>query len=570
MASPVSGITFHIKEISVNQTLFRCACSDIVRQAQQGRMTQLEAQEASIKIETAFKEVLASIDMIKPFLIDGETVKAEAEEHFFKITKIDETVRKSFVKAMTSLQGIDPSLAVKTTELFSGQKEESVSYLHVYYDGPGDLYIRGQGAHIRLPAQKSNSLSHRMDIGETKQLSWDSGIPLKREANHLWKAVLVADENGTPPHYKFLISDCVWSTGPDYSPGAKKSTIHVPAFDETSASLLVPMDVGFGNKLLLLGKGEVLIEKYPVELSWEKGIDFTNFGPHLWVLSFKAKGEVEFKICIAKESGELIWEIGEKNRKLSTGQELVVTPNFGPGIGRVETMELASSNLGLHLLNQQEFLQEELKEKSKQKKAQIENRPIPCLLKTFNAKTFSDKAIVQVNDCVKIEDKIIDGKEFHFYYTKNNKTIIIQEAPEGCTAGASAMLIIDNGRTPKAADLLNRKAASYDQIAKDIQNAGLEALTVQVATYGRSMEKLKDQIKLHGPAYVRIKENNGGVGHAILVDEISEDLSKVRIRDPWHAWEVIVYGADFKKAWYCSLDQAEADDYTVQVKNGVK
>lgn len=553
-----SGIKYHIHQIGCNQTRFFMACNDIATRVEKGKFEKTEVKEAYAKVTNAFYEVLSNIDSVKPFLIDGDVLKEGAEEQFLTLTSIDKQARASFNKAMASLRGLDATLPVATDE-------KSASYVHVYYDGPGDMFIRGEGAHVRMPPQNSSSLSQRMDFGETKQLSWQEGVPMRREANHLWKAALVADEKGIPPKYKFLVSDCVWSTGENYTPNAAKSIICVPAF-EGSTSLLIPMDVGYGNKLVLVGKGEIMVEKTPTELTWEERLDFDNFGPNLWVLSFKAKENFSYKICLVKESGDIIWERGPD--RTSTGQELILTPNFGEGIGRAESMEKASANLGLNLLEPQDLIKEEKKEKSEQKKAQVEQRPLPALYKN-KADGFSDDAILQVNEFVRIEEKLIDGVPFQVHYTKNNKAIIMQESLTGCSAGASSMLIVDNGKLPKANDLLHRKSASTKQIAQDIQNAGLEPLLVPVASYGRSLEKLREQILKHGPADVRVRKPNT-TGHALLVDEISADLKKVRIRDPWHGWEIIIKAEAFKEYWYNSLDQAETNDYTVQVKNGVK
>jgi hypothetical protein len=560
-------VEIYSNSITKDVIWFEAVCRDVVRNAAQRKYTQVEAIDESKRLGDAFKRVCDTMDSYQAFLAEGGELKEGVEQDFLLLSEMDARVRNSFTKAIESIQGIDPSLATKTSEILSGSETERTSHVHVYYNGPGDLFIRGGGAEVRMPVKASSSVSKRFDYGQSEKLSWDRGLPLHRESDQLWKMTLVTKE-GDIPRYKFLVSDCLWSMGKDYSTNGAKSLIHIPAFNQSTSSLLVPMNVGFGNKLVLCGKGEVLIQEKAIELSWEKGIDFNCFGPNLWVLPLGAKGSVEFKICLANQAGELIWEKGA-NRNLITGEELVVIPNFGPGIGKTERMEIASANLGKHLLEKQQLVRNQRDENDKQRKAQISTRQVPCLLKN-NAKTFPDDAIIRVCEFSKIEETVIDGSVFQFYYTQNGKAVIIQEAPQGCTAGVSAMLILDNGGAPRAADLLNRKAASYHQIGQDITNAGLHPLMTPVASYGRSLAKLRERILADGPAYVRIKEHPGGVGHAIIVDGISDDLTKVGIRDPWHAMEFIVKGEAFKEAWYCSLDQAEAEDYTVQVRGGVK
>ena len=570
--SASSGINYYIQQINSSVGLFDLACNEVVSNVKNGKIAQPNAIEEYKKVEQAFKQVLGNIEAAKPFLIDGEYLKEGAELYFTKLTSLDGIARRHFSKAVSSLQSLDPSLAIKTAEIFSGQKEDPVSYLHVYYNGPGELFIRGEGAHIRMPSRPSGSLSQRYEIGETKQLSWDEGIPLTREADCLWKAALVANERNVLPKYKFLVSDCTWSKGENYS-SLSQSIVHVPVFIDSGTSLLIPMDVGFGNKLVLVGKGDFTIKNIPLELNWDERIDLDNIGPNLWLISFQAKEGAKYKICLAKDGGKLLWENGED--RIPNGKEVLAVPNFGEGICRAESMEIACANLGLHLLEQQDSVKEQRKEENAQKKAQVTRRPNPG---AHDGKGFPDKSILRVNEFNRIEAKQIEGVHFEFYYTKNNKVSIMQANVNGCTAGASAMLIVDNGKLPKAADMVNRTGANYAEVAQDIRNAGLEPLIIPVASYGRSLQKLKEQIEQHGPAYIRIKEPHATCGHAIVVDEISSDLKKVRIRDTGHAWEIILDGEVFKAGWYGSMDQKrdtvgntmETWDHTVQVKNGAK
>jgi hypothetical protein len=405
-----------------------------------------------------------------------------------------------------------------------------------------------------------------MEFGQSETLSWDRGLALVQEADSLWRTTLVV-RDGQIPKYKFLVSDCTWSNGTDYRSKVGKSQIHIPSFGSHSSSLIAPINVGIGNKLALYGKGHVKINQEPVELNWEKGVDFVNLGPSLWVLPVIATSDVEFKICLVKGSGEVVWERAA-NRNLLTGQEVILLSDFGPGLCKVEDMGIATATLGTHLLNRQGSLINKRYEEAKQIQSQVKVRPLPCLIKGV-AKSFSDTAIIKVNPFVKIEEKNIDGIVFQLLSTRNGRTILIQEAPEGCTAGVSAMLINDNNGILKAADLLNRKAASDKQIAKDIRNAGLLPRITPVAELKRSMVNLRKLISVDGPAYVAINQNSDDVAHAILVDEISEDGSEVLIRDPWHGWECVVKGDAFQQAWENYLNEDEVG-YIVQVQNGKK
>lgn len=559
------GFEFRINKISEDVTKFEKVCETISMQSGLGKYNLMSVTEESKKLTSAFQEIVENIDSMKPFLTENGVLKEGSENFFFTLSEFDDRVRKNFSKAMESLQKCQPLLVNKTAEIFSGKNEEIISRVYVYYDGPGHLFIRGEGAEMRMAMEKTASIAKPVEYGRCEKLSWDRGLPLVRESDHLWKATLIADD-GQIPNYKFLISDCLWSEGQNYTANGAKSIVHIPAFDQRSSSILVPFDAGFGNRLVLCGTGKIFLRGQPVELSWEKGVELSCIGSSLWALQFGAKEAVEFKLCLLKQTGELIWEEG-LNRELKTGQEIVLTPYFGPGVGRKEQLETASQTLGMHLYQQQEIVREQKKEELEQERAQIQIRPLPCLIKA-DAKSFPDNAIFQVNDPVRIEEVILDGSPFQFYYTHNQKAILIQDAPEGCTAGVSAMLIMDNGGKPKAVDIKNRKASTYEQIIEDIRNAGLEPLSTPVLDLQRSLKLLRQAIQAHGSAYVSSLSNeNAATGHAIIVDEISEDLKKVRIRDPWHGWECIVSGDVFKEYWNNATDRWDKR-HIVQVKNG--
>lgn len=157
---------------------------------------------------------------------------------------------------------------------------------------------------------------------------------------------------------------------------------------------------------------------------------------------------------------------------------------------------------------------------------------------------FSDDAIVEK---LPIENKKQIGNKVYAYYTKHNKAIIQQQATRGCTAAVAAMLIMDHGKNSNLDELCHRNLGNDENQIRDIENAGLTPL-VNNAT---DLKGLKILLQKHGPAIAKLSGSLGG--HVIVVDEVSEDLSKVRLRDPYHGWEITVTSEAFMKEWAARL-----------------
>jgi hypothetical protein len=128
-------------------------------------------------------------------------------------------------------------------------------------------------------------------------------------------------------------------------------------------------------------------------------------------------------------------------------------------------------------------------------------------------------------------------------FTSNNKAIIQQQAVRGCTAAATAMLIKDNGKEPNWSEVQRRNLANKEIQLADIRAAALKPIVVQLK--GDLLPALRDAITKKGSAIVSV---NGEIGaHVIVVDEVSE--KGVRLRDPYHGWEITVTHEAFLKRW---------------------
>jgi hypothetical protein len=162
-----------------------------------------------------------------------------------------------------------------------------------------------------------------------------------------------------------------------------------------------------------------------------------------------------------------------------------------------------------------------------------------------NGKLFNDDEIVEKLPIVR-EETIKDEKEFSLtvFYTRNNKPIIHQQATRGCTAGVSAMLILDNNKVPNLQTLRFRNLGDNAVMLQDIKNAGLQGVENETK---KDLSALRDLIIKNGSC---IAYTLGKLGaHVIVVDEVSENLSRIRIREPYHGWEITVSKEAFLNEW---------------------
>lgn len=157
---------------------------------------------------------------------------------------------------------------------------------------------------------------------------------------------------------------------------------------------------------------------------------------------------------------------------------------------------------------------------------------------------FNDSEILEKLEIVKrvVIKRFIDSN-LYAEYTRHGKAIIQQQGTRGCTAATAAMLIMDNGKQPDIQQLRIRNLGNDEDQIRDIENAGLIPLTNHAAT----LSELRDLLSRHGSAIASVHDQLGG--HVVVVDEISEDLSQVRLRDPYHGWEITVKSEAFFKEW---------------------
>lgn len=154
---------------------------------------------------------------------------------------------------------------------------------------------------------------------------------------------------------------------------------------------------------------------------------------------------------------------------------------------------------------------------------------------------FSDDVIVEKLPICKRENI---GESVFAYFTQHGKAIIQQQAIRGCTAAVTAMLIMDHQKRPNLTKLTQRNLGDDDLQAMDLREADLKPILNKAP----NLKTLRELLLKNGSAIVHVYGKEIGA-HVIIVDEISQDLSKVRIRDPYHGWEITVTAEAFLEKW---------------------
>ena len=158
------------------------------------------------------------------------------------------------------------------------------------------------------------------------------------------------------------------------------------------------------------------------------------------------------------------------------------------------------------------------------------------------------------NDVIIEKSKIVKSetfteKEFNWKvsvsYTHNGKAIIQQLSSNGSFEAAKYMLLRDHGKPLDIRKLTGRISENKPVVLP------------HVATKVSNLKKLRHLIIKNGSAIVKVK---GSIGeHHIVVDHISKDLQQMRIRDPFHGWEITILSKEFQTMWLVESAILQAD-----------
>lgn len=490
-------------------------------------------------------------DKIAPYL--------ETTQIFDRLCSIFSQSAEALAKQYPTL---DPSIIVHPL------RDHTPKTLLFYYAGKGDLYLRGEGL---------SSLDPR---GRPIPLSWDievPPIPLTPIADNLWQATVYVPP-GAEGKYK-VINNADWSAGPDTALDSTTQTkLQTPSFGAVR-SLCLPIKINNPEyKVCIYGEGRVRLPTGEIrELHWDAPLEMERMGSALFRADLEPIGDVQYKFCLVGRAaaGEIIWEKGG-NRTLRAGETALTLPSFDLPAG-IEVQELGPAQIAKEPLPrlgvEERMLAERMRDEAMKSGAA---RP-----KAVHSDTifFEPSEILIHHDFTEIAP--LDGGSFGGagaipvgtiakHRAADGRWVIFQQGATGCSAGASAFLMLDIGVMPDVKALRSRTTSNVYTIVNDLTAKRIPIVqTRTVPTTG--LKGLSDMILAHGPAAVRIAFG-GRVGHFIIVDDISPDLSKVRIRDPWHGWDITVTASSFLRYWLRSLEDGEHSGYknlAIQINKGV-
>jgi hypothetical protein len=194
----------------------------------------------------------------------------------------------------------------------------------------------------------------------------------------------------------------------------------------------------------------------------------------------------------------------------------------------------------------------------KEDKEQIFQRKAPLLgLKSstkniiyLEAILFLDEEIINVSRIISSK-RLFENKGILAFkkISENNNTVIQQASFKSCGQTCLCMLLLDhNLQAPLA--LINEGESSTIKNLQDLLsqfNVKNNAKKIETTNSDEFLLSLKKEISLNGPCILSIqglKEGRIG-GHFIIVNEIFDDFNKIRIRDPFHGWEITITKAAF-------------------------
>lgn len=163
-------------------------------------------------------------------------------------------------------------------------------------------------------------------------------------------------------------------------------------------------------------------------------------------------------------------------------------------------------------------------------------------------KLFTDQEILKLHPSIR---RVDIGNNIQVDIVENNKVVIQQQATRGCTAAAAAMLIHDAGKNVDLSSLQQTNLGNTKSIVSSIEKADLTPVVTELNTTNNSKELLKQLQQLlrkNGSAIVSTSHDIGS--HVVVVDHISDNLNEVRLRDPYHGWDITVTKEAFMRGFH--------------------
>ncbi len=157
---------------------------------------------------------------------------------------------------------------------------------------------------------------------------------------------------------------------------------------------------------------------------------------------------------------------------------------------------------------------------------------------------FKDEEIVMHHPAVRSKVLTEGQDRLTVDYSETGKAIIQQHGTRGGVSAAAAMLIADNRGKINIAQVIAQD--NWGDITDEFKKVDLTPVKTQILRNETNrLQKIAELISKNGSVMMMVQ---GGHGlQQIIVDEISSDLKNVRLRDPYHGWEITVSSEAFDK-----------------------
>ena len=127
------------------------------------------------------------------------------------------------------------------------------------------------------------------------------------------------------------------------------------------------------------------------------------------------------------------------------------------------------------------------------------------------------------------------------YLSKNKKWVLRQLSSKGCSAGVTAMLLLDHGKEINLQEMHDRNGGFTETMESDLKRAGLETTctefnvgVVDKKNQSEIIQQLSTLIKKNGSGIIPFRQ--GLIRHVVILDAIDSD--EMRFRDPALAQEI--------------------------------
>lgn len=165
------------------------------------------------------------------------------------------------------------------------------------------------------------------------------------------------------------------------------------------------------------------------------------------------------------------------------------------------------------------------------------------------AQMFRDKDIHTIHQGIELQPPTTNEQSVLFQVTRNEmgKYVLQQQSTRGCTAGVVAMLLLDHQAKIDPEEMASSNLGTNEEMLSSLANAGLHPIESQLPwQVDISLIWLNEALKEHGSAIVTMDSDQMG-SHVVIVDSIHDEV--VRLRDPYHGWDISVTKESFTKYW---------------------